>query len=122
MATASPHTRGWTRVLMRRPSLWVGFPAHAGMDLDWSGSAWRGSGLPRTRGDGPVIEAIAGANSQASPHTRGWTALVAKAPEPEAGFPAHAGMDPGQQIPTGVWLRLPRTRGDGPDTQTPNAE
>ena len=50
---ASPHTRGWTRVLRLDLQRHVGFPAHAGMDPGCSPAATPSSWLPRTRGDGP---------------------------------------------------------------------
>ena len=57
----------------------------------------------------------------ASPHTRGWTPPAAEEPEPPAGFPAHAGMDPPRPRAHGRPTRLPRTRGDGPTPSNPNA-
>ena len=50
----------------------------------------------------------------ASPHTRGWTAAVAKAEAARNGFPAHAGMDPTRSRGPRRRHGLPRTRGDGP--------
>ena len=112
---ASPHTRGWTPVASTRTgSGGAGFPAHAGMDLGSTARGWRGAGLPRTRGDGPLDDVTDLDEDAASPHTRGWThpeplhALVA------GGFPAHAGMDPAGKAHQSRAGRLPRTRGDGP--------
>ena len=98
--------------------------------------------LPRTRGDGPGPErdhdgpASASPHTRgwthsasdavycaiaASPHTRGWTAGVAAFLFGDAGFPAHAGMDPRTSRRWTKPRRLPRTRGDGPPavTRTP---
>ena len=70
---ASPHTRGWTSVLLHQTAGAVGFPAHAGMDpsvtRELSPMAW----LPRTRGDGPFECVAVVWHGGASPHTRGWT-------------------------------------------------
>ena len=50
----------------------------------------------------------------ASPHTRGWTLPRRDLTRRVAGFPAHAGMDPGINHSPATSARLPRTRGDGP--------
>ena len=72
------------------------------------------SGLPRTRGDGPVAGLLPAQLFEASPHTRGWTPLPSVHDGRLIGFPAHAGMDP-TDIGMHVYSeRLPRTRGDGP--------
>ena len=115
---ASPHTRGWTLPSLDWRRAGPGFPAHAGMDpRRWIGSQMR-YGLPRTRGDGPAPGHHTPHTPQASPHTRGWTRGIEAAVFFYAGFPAHAGMDPGVcQCPDiGTWL--PRTRGDGPASST----
>ena len=113
-ASASPHTRGWTRLALPAQSRTVGFPAHAGMDPQLAQSPPASQWLPRTRGDGPVLAALAGMRPGASPHTRGWTPARLSTAGNGHGFPAHAGMDPDDggrhRDPAG----LPRTRGDGP--------
>ena len=119
--TASPHTRGWTPGSHLHLRLALGFPAHAGMDPIADprrfGCAW----LPRTRGDGPGTADRRGDPGRASPHTRGWTPACRCRARQRGGFPAHAGMDP--HLPDGGDHpgRLPRTRGDGPDTPLPRA-
>ena len=94
VATASPHTRGWTRLGQQPRCRHWGFPAHAGMDRGITGTGSRSIWLPRTRGDGPGSSTVAGTVSAASPHTRGWTAVRRQRRERLRGFPAHAGMDP----------------------------
>ena len=93
--TASPHTRGWTRSGASGLSQFKGFPAHAGMDRAGGPSLACRVRLPRTRGDGPCAESEGGRVTTASPHTRGWTPLARVTSTSGAGFPAHAGMDPG---------------------------
>ena len=73
--------------------------------------------LPRTRGDGPTSTSRSRCASKASPHTRGWTPAPSSASPARPGFPAHAGMDPGQGAVIVVGKGLPRTRGDGPVTR-----
>ena len=91
---ASPHTRGWTRVLDPTDAELLGFPAHAGMDRAAARGKLRRPRLPRTRGDGPVSRTNARQVESASPHTRGWTRFASADLSSDWGFPAHAGMDP----------------------------
>ena len=113
-SSASPHTRGWTRLESGRVSDDLGFPAHAGMDRDDASQRPRTARLPRTRGDGPAHYCGVCVDSLASPHTRGWTRLAAGRDQARVGFPAHAGMDPSPSTRQTAPPRLPRTRGDGP--------
>ena len=71
------------------------FPAHAGMD--------------RTR------STRSPARRPCSPHTRGWTGAHLLRGRTSRVFPAHAGMDRKRRHPLSIWVRVPRTRGDGPD-------
>ena len=92
---ASPHTRGWTRIVLEQPDRVEGFPAHAGMDPGSTSSRSLSTRLPRTRGDGPWLVQCVCSLRSASPHTRGWTlALDAEVPR-ESGFPAHTLVQPG---------------------------
>ena len=111
---ASPHTRGWTRLRLRRSSVVKGFPAHAGMDPSASVRMRVARWLPRTRGDGPQVGVERRPVGVASPHTRGWTPSAQAGERPCPGFPAHAGMDPSISWSGRTAPRLPRTRGDGP--------
>ena len=111
---ASPHTRGWTARRQSGAPRRSGFPAHAGMDPLFARRQFQQTGLPRTRGDGPVLMHMTVKQHLASPHTRGWTAVAYGGGKWRDGFPAHAGMDLGVAVFHGVLIRLPRTRGDGP--------
>ena len=112
---ASPHTRGWTQRRSGVPAVGIGFPAHAGMDRVGLLVAGDFGRLPRTRGDGPVSSAQSLIQTEASPHTRGWTRECRRVAARLDGFPAHAGMDRllKSRRPRRCWL--PRTRGDGPE-------
>ena len=114
LVAASPHTRGWTRLNPGLSGGGRGFPAHAGMDPDRCALGRGPGGLPRTRGDGPTAATLQTTTWRASPHTRGWTRLIAPAGGARHGFPAHAGMDPAHVLGYAFLLGLPRTRGDGP--------
>ena len=120
-AGASPHTRGWTRLDLRMDAGVHGFPAHAGMDPGAGDAAVQAMRLPRTRGDGPCSAHGLARPRWASPHTRGWTLLGPRIPLGGAGFPAHAGMDPGRAAGRPASRRLPRTRGDGPRSRARSA-
>ena len=128
---ASPPTRGWTVSLDRASP-----PTRGSLpETDHS------SGLPRPRGDGPAAFNAMQAEIRASPPTRGWTRPgpsrcqrgLASPPTrgwtPHVpgvargwtllarhlhGFPAHAGMDPGEDGALTSAAGLPRPRGDGP--------
>ena len=114
MRKASPHTRGWTLHRAVDDDGDPGFPAHAGMDRCRSARPRTGTWLPRTRGDGPHRRGRRHRERPASPHTRGWTLAVTEQIAGVAGFPAHAGMDPGPGRRDPQPAGLPRTRGDGP--------
>ena len=117
-ASAPPHTRGWTRSGSRPPAPQAGSPAHAGMDPLSTRAAASSTGLPRTRGDGPITRSAARATRSAPPHTRGWTLRRERFAFAFRGSPAHAGMDPAQGPRPARRSRLPRTRGDGPGTDS----
>ena len=53
---------------------------------------------PPTRGWTCVVCGKACRTSGVSPPTRGWTAGVPTGRDPDLGFPAHAGMDPSQDV------------------------
>ena len=110
----SPRTRGWTPKSYHRLSTCSGFPAHAGMDPKSVCVGWPGQRFPRARGDGPDSRVGITPLPQVSPRTRGWT-LSSRPPSPHnAGFPAHAGMDPCHPPDRRPDARFPRARGDGP--------
>ena len=113
-----PHTRGWTR--RTRPQRVVPHvsPAHAGMDPLRPPGAGCCDRFPRTRGDGPSASTLCCSSFGFPPHTRGWTEVAVQAGPEAVVSPAHAGMDPSGS--NGHWTTgcFPRTRGDGPGTQS----
>ncbi len=126
--------RGWTLPVPGEPCIDYGYPAHAGMDhglrvwdeteggypahagMDLSGLTFPAQRLrlPRPCGDGPVRAIGAGRDGKVTPPMRGWTHCRLRSRRRNAGYPAHAGMDPVYPNcllrPTG----LPRPCGDGP--------
>ena len=132
---ASPRSRGWTGRDRPQGRDRPGFPALAGMDLRYVYGSSRRRRLPRARGDGPAYDAAAARYAAASPRSRGWTRAMPRAPPRTAasprsrgwtpgreahesavsGFPALAGMDLAGISSAGVFVRLPRARGDGPE-------
>ena len=91
----SPHPRGWTLVVVLSVDRDRGFPAPAGMDPPVPTSRRVDRWIPRTRGDGPVEDALPAGFYMDSPHPRGWTREGVARTEGGVGFPAPAGMDRG---------------------------
>ena len=134
---APPHTRGWTPYQSCGPHWTYGSPAHAGLDPDMANAASLVLRLPRTRGDGPVSNVGRRFRKSAPPHTRGWTHGRDRHAGRRHGSPAHAGMDPSrwqtepqtERLPAHAGMDpspasarrnlnwLPRTRGDGPESE-----
>ena len=115
-STASPRSRGWTQ---RRPAGAAarrGFPALAGMDPPSAPAGYACPRLPRARGDGPRCDGVTFGIRRASPRSRGWTPVGVPVRAAALGFPALAGMDPSRGRSSTTGGRLPRARGDGPDT------
>ena len=110
----SPHARGWTLGHAGGHPAWEGFPARAGMDRGRRGHRRAGRRIPRTRGDGPLVDLAARRLLADSPHARGWTSRPLRPGRAHCGFPARAGMDPARAPCSPTWRRIPRTRGDGP--------
>ena len=110
----SPHTRGWTLRVGVAGGGGCGFPAHAGMDPPPAQQYAVRSWFPRTRGDGPRRPPSTAMPVGVSPHTRGWTCDPTCLRPGQAGFPAHAGMDPSARRSASKPAWFPRTRGDGP--------
>ena len=110
----SPPTRGWTPSGRAWQLLCPGFPAHAGMDRGMACGRAGGARFPRPRGDGPPAASCERARSQVSPPTRGWTMSGFFPEQQVSGFPAHAGMDPGNPGGRPGRPGFPRPRGDGP--------
>ena len=73
-------------------------------------------GIPRTRGDGPPTRRKPTRRKPDSPHARGWTPVGAPSSGRDFGFPARAGMDLRSARPSSRLGRIPRTRGDGPQS------
>ena len=116
-AACSPHARGWTGAILQTRALMGVFPARAGMDrLEQRLRAQR-LGVPRTRGDGPVLHTLRGRGRECSPHARGWTVIERCVTLWSNVFPARAGMDRHLSPPVPLPVCVPRTRGDGPAGQ-----
>ncbi len=114
--SAPPRARGWTPDEGRRHRADRGSPACAGMDPGSSGCSSRSARLPRVRGDGPRLRVRPDARPEAPPRARGWTVLELLDLIDAQGSPACAGMDPRARLPLTGMERLPRVRGDGPDS------
>ncbi len=90
---APPHTRGSTPCCAFGRRVGSGSPAHAGIDPAIDRLEQRTLGLPRTRGDRPVVPALRDVDRGAPPHTRGSTCEAHAPVRERRGSPAHAGID-----------------------------
>src|SRR5690606_18737342 len=68
-----PHARGWTAQFPERTHCDALSPARAGMDPPPSTARPCTTPLPRTRGDGPLLEHVVTDPQGSPPHARGWT-------------------------------------------------
>ena len=73
--TATPHTRGSTFCAHARTDIPRGYPAYAGIDRSVSYCSFVMFGLPRIRGDRPVLGGGHARFPPATPHTRGSTLM-----------------------------------------------
>ncbi len=109
-----PHPRGSTADGAHRRAAAGVSPAPAGIDP--SGCAGQGwlPGLPRTRGDRPVVNSRLAMMRRSPPHPRGSTPIPYRARSPSAVSPAPAGIDLSKKVIISRISSLPRTRGDRP--------
>ena len=70
---ATPHARGSTLGIKEKWSRGKGYPACAGIDLTWFFDMVRFYGLPRMRGDRPIVDQKRVHPREATPHARGST-------------------------------------------------
>ena len=111
----SPHTRGCSRLRVRRQLRHLIFPAYAGM---FRFSMMRKHCLkhfPRIRGDVPQPAITAPDALRFSPHTRGCSVYKNAWRMPHCIFPAYAGMFRMRLRSRSVWANFPRIRGDVPE-------
>ena len=110
----TPHARGSTWHL---PTLRISrpvYPACAGIDLvPWKRPKKR-PGLPRMRGDRPIIQIILFFLTLFTPHARGSTRQAHRRRECQPVYPACAGIDLILDLRTSIFVCLPRMRGDRP--------
>ncbi len=115
----SPRTRGSTLGAQMLTGLVGAFPAHAGIDLARRYELPFEDGLPRARGDRPVIAGVIARRYGPSPRTRGSTRFDCGIHCRYVAFPAHAGIDLPRLARDSEARRLPRARGDRPGCISP---
>ena len=113
---ATPHTRGSTSGEEGYTLTETGYPAYAGIDPVPDTLLPHGRWLPRIRGDRPLHGRGRGSYRRATPHTRGSTYVMSPRMKPYGGYPAYAGIDHLFCLPSRVLARLPRIRGDRPNS------
>ena len=114
---ASPRMRGSTRRRSGEARPMSGFPAHAGIDPCPFRSPARSRWLPRACGDRPCQGRCKGLLLRASPRMRGSTHGQGDEAGEDAGFPAHAGIDPRAARRGTTRAGLPRACGDRPSVE-----
>ena len=119
LASASPRTRGSSRVYARSRWLLLGFPADAGIVPSRRRARTHRDRLPRGRGDRPQTGAFAAEMEAASPRTRGSSRRIVGLHACSVGFPADAGIVREGPCPSRWGRRLPRGRGDRPNAKYP---
>src|SRR5690606_34985076 len=98
----------------KRRVLVIVYPACAGIDpksLDGLGDL---PGLPRMRGDRPVVSSTSCIGFLFTPHARGSTLVRRSRSKTETVYPACAGIDPLAPGSKDCPMGLPRMRGDRP--------
>ncbi len=111
---ATPHARGSTVSRGGGVMILVGYPACAGIDLPARCRLGRIPRLPRMRGDRPSSSSGSPAPEKATPHARGSTRIPPPVRAFGPGYPACAGIDPGEWAQASMNRGLPRMRGDRP--------
>ncbi len=111
-----PHPRGSTVSDLGKPFREIVSPAPAGIDLLWPLSYFLRVRLPRTRGDRPLRSGSGIPVGWSPPHPRGSTGAGKRHEAFALVSPAPAGIDPFAASRISQSQRLPRTRGDRPQT------
>ncbi len=113
---AAPHARGSTHGRGSLTESHRGCPACAGIDPGCRHAGRGAVGLPRMRGDRPADAVDRVERARAAPHARGSTREAVATAVGDGGCPACAGIDPYPINTHSLPLRLPRMRGDRPET------
>jgi len=114
ISAATPHARGSTCYAGEARTAADGYPACAGIDLESLITSSVAAGLPRMRGDRPVLQLNSTNNRRATPHARGSTDCPRCPRDRRWGYPACAGIDPVATVAEVHPVWLPRMRGDRP--------
>jgi len=114
----TPHARGSTRTVQRPREFLLVYPACAGIDPWTFSSPYFTLCLPRMRGDRPRPFGLSASCATFTPHARGSTLLEKQFLSHEVVYPACAGIDLCGKDFLDIFLRLPRMRGDRPQTET----
>ena len=112
----TPHARGSTETLGKAQSVYLVYPACAGIDLDLPQVLATYPCLPRMRGDRPGKWREWIRDTPFTPHARGSTSRTTVLSPVFVVYPACAGIDPVHADLIAARVSLPRMRGDRPDT------
>ncbi len=117
-----PPTRGSTGVAREGGDDGEVSPAHAGIDPRRTYPRPGPACLPRPRGDRPGTHTVSPGRLESPPPTRGSTEHGADRGADALVSPAHAGIDPRIRSSRAFPVRLPRPRGDRPESATKPAK
>ncbi len=98
----TPHARGSTLSRLLKPDHDGVYPACAGIDLDVDKPTGELVGLPRMRGDRPILLSRKIILPRFTPHARGSTAAGVVLEDLKGVYPACAGIDPSFFILAGL--------------------
>ncbi len=112
----SPHAWGWTAMKNFVGTYTQVFPTRVGMDHMRVIRRRDSYCIPHTRGDGPFLYIALKVLFLYSPHAWGWTETHEEKPMYRVVFPTRVGMDRRAVTSTKLPVRIPHTRGDGPNT------
>src|SRR5271165_4505990 len=110
----SPHAWGWSEITPapgRHPPV---LPTRVGMVRQTQLLRAVPAGSPHTRGDGPLSVTTQRARRWFSPHAWGWSALPSSSVGRYRVLPTRVGMVRSACDASGLIMRSPHTRGDGP--------
>ena len=110
----TPHARGSTSKAGTSSFDSLVYPACAGIDRLSPPPDTRSMGLPRMRGDRPIVALVQLATTTFTPHARGSTLADRGITEEELVYPACAGIDLAWISSFSFAACLPRMRGDRP--------
>ena len=118
ISSFTPHARGSTPDSRIRTNISPVYPACAGIDPEAGELVFVEFGLPRMRGDRPMLISSLFFVAEFTPHARGSTPMILRQFSQIPVYPACAGIDRVPLHSLIAFFCLPRMRGDRPTTES----